>query len=158
MLVSGVVSSKRPYGKQKVTLGGRWKWPARFCRPQQSRNSPNLATPLKTIKFRGSKTRRRRRRHSKRCLSADRAGFVACFVCNKQANKREGSRVFFQRGVVRDIPALCGCYASSFVLLLFFRSSADIPLLFSCYCGFIPALFLPLLFMHHHRNATRHGG
>ena len=54
------------------------------------------------------------------------------------------------------------CYSPA-IPLLFPCYSPAIPLLFPCYppcySGFVlPALFLPLLFMHHHRNAARYGG
>ena len=55
------------------------------------------------------------------------------------------------------VPLIFSCYSPS-IILLFSCYSPAILLLFSCYSCFSPALFLPLLFMHHHRNATRHGG
>jgi len=62
-----------------------------------------------------------------------------------------------QRGVVRVIPAICGCYAS-FMLLLCSCYALAMPPPCSCYAPGILALVLPLLFMHHHRNAARYGG
>ena len=68
-----------------------------------------------------------------------------------QRVKHAAVRGMWQRGMVRVIPALCGCYAS-FILLLFCCYSAAILLLSCCYSaailllsccysGFIPALF-----------------